>query len=397
MANVKKLGEGRSARYRVKYRTKAGESRSQVFDLKREADAFAESVEPAKRKGTFTDPTRGKIDFGTLADAWLKLPSQSRPSTRARDESYLRTNIRPYFAGRRIGDLTRGDIQVWVDELTADRNLAPATVVKAHQILAKILDSAVRDERLGVNPARTLIDLPELDDAEARFLTPDELLGLEASMPDRYAVLVPFLADVGLRIGEAAGLRWRDVDTWAGTVTVREKLVEVHGKATLGAPKTRAGRRIVPTLTREVGQRLERTRGAPDAFVFASPEGGPLRPAAFRSRVWRPAVLAAGLGAPLPTPHSLRHSAVAHWIAAGVEPYKLAKWAGHRSVATIYSVYGHLLTNDATEERAALSAIRAAAEASRAESATVLPLRDPREVGAYWGRSGGALGAFPRA
>ena len=179
---------------------------------------------------------------------------------------------------------------------------------------------------------------------------------------------------MGLRIGEAAGLRWRDVDTWAGTVQVRQVLVEVHGKTTLGEPKTRAGKRVVPTLTREVGQRLERDRGLPDDFVFSAPRGGPLRPAAFRSRVWRPAVMEAGLGSPLPTPHSLRHSAVAHWIAAGVEPYRLARWAGHRSVATIYRVYGHLLSDDATAEREALSAIRAAAAAERTETAKVLPL-----------------------
>ena len=103
---------------------------------------------------------------------------------------------------------------------------------------------------------------------------------------------------------------------------------------------------MVPTLTREVGARLEALRGEPDGFVFTSPKGGPLRPAAFRSRIWKPAVTSAELSKPLPTPHSLRHAAVAHWIAAGVEPYRLATWAGHRSAATIYSMYGHMISDD---------------------------------------------------
>ena len=64
-----------------------------------------------------------------------------------------------------------------------------------------------------------------------------------------------------------------------------------------------------------------------------------------------------------------------HWIQAGIEPYKLAKWAGHRSVATIYSVYGHLLSDDATVEREALSALHAAAIAAREDDAKVVPLR----------------------
>jgi integrase len=91
--------------------------------------------------------------------------------------------------------------------------------------------------------------------------------------------------------------------------------------------------------------------------------------------VWHPAIEAADLGQPDPTPHALRHTAVAHWIAAGVEPYKLAKWAGHRSVATIYRVYGHLLDIDATVEREALSLMRATARERRenAEDAIDLP------------------------
>jgi len=44
-----------------------------------------------------------------------------------------------------------------------------------------------------------------------------------------------------------------------------------------------------------------------------------MRPSLFRARVWRPAVKRARLSAPLPTPHALRHAAVSHWIAAGVE------------------------------------------------------------------------------
>jgi hypothetical protein len=50
-------------------------------------------------------------------------------------------------------------------------------------------------------------------------------------MPEPWTVLVPFIADTGLRIGEVAGLRWRDVGTWNGTVSVREVLVEVRGEA----------------------------------------------------------------------------------------------------------------------------------------------------------------------
>ena len=128
---------------------------------------------------------------------------------------------------------------------------APATIAKATQVLAKILDAASREDRIATNPGRG-VALPRLPDAEARFLTSAELLALEHAMPERWALLVPFVADVGLRIGEVAGLRWHDVDTFRGQVTVQEVLTEVHGQAHLGAPDGRRPQSGRPSLARSV-------------------------------------------------------------------------------------------------------------------------------------------------
>ena len=126
----------------------------------------------------------------------------------------------------------------------------------------------------------------------------------------------------------------------------------------------------MPTLTVEVAERLAERADTfglgPDDFVWQGEDGGVLRPSVFRGRVWKPAMDVASLADPQPTPHSLRHTAVAHWIAAGAEPLEVSRWAGHRSIATIYNVYGHLLQTDASGARAALSALRATATANRA-------------------------------
>ena len=172
MANVQKVGTGRNAKYRVKYRTIDNRARTKTFATKADADAFADQIETDKRRGTFTDPRRGRMRFETWADEWLAMPHVTRPSTRARDESYLRTNVRPFFDGWRLAEIRTGDVQSWVHSLT-ERGLAPATVHKAHQILAKILDAAVRDDRIGLNPARAVV-LPTVPDEEARFLSPAE-------------------------------------------------------------------------------------------------------------------------------------------------------------------------------------------------------------------------------
>ena len=139
------------------------------------------------------------------------------------------------------------------------------------------------------------------------------------------------------------GLRRKRLDLTAGVVEVAEVVTEMHGHLYLGPPKTTAGRRrvglprvVVEALQEHLaGQSIE-----PDGFVFALSNGGPLRTANFRTRVWRPATRAAGLdGLRI---HDLRHTAVALWIAAGAGPKEVATRAGHTSVSFTLDRYGHL-------------------------------------------------------
>lgn len=93
--------------------------------------------------------------------------------------------------------------------------------------------------------------------------------------------------------------------------------------------------------------------------MFTAPHGGPPRRAAFRSRVWLPAIRRAGLdGLRI---HDLRHTAIALWIAAGANPKEVAARAGHTSVAFTLDRYGHLYPDADEAPRDRLDAMLAAA------------------------------------
>lgn len=384
-----KLKDG-STRYRVVYRANGEVHNRGGFKTKGAAQAYLNSAKVSVDTGTHVAPTGGRIRFDDWAEQWLTSVVDVRPSTKARDESYLRNYVMPTFGPMQLRQIDYAAVTKWVANLSAsgrklsDDPLAASTVHKAFQIMSKVMRSAVLAGKIARNPCLD-VPLPRIEREEARFLDPDELVALEhaieATERQRYRLtraeprlplIIPFLADTGLRIGEAAALRWRDVNVAAGTVEVRETLVEVNGVVHLNPPKTKAGRRVVPTLTDEVAERLAdralRLGLGADDFMWQGEDGGVLRPGLFRRRVWKPALEIAGLADPQPTPHSLRHTAVAHWIHAGVvEPLKLQRWAGHRSTTTIYGVYGHLLPSDATDERRALSALRAGAQARAGE------------------------------
>jgi integrase len=138
-----------------------------------------------------------------------------------------------------------------------------------------------------------------------------------------------------------------------------EILIDLRGHVSFRPPKTRASQRSV-TLPRFVCEELSRLADGPadpEALVFTSPDGYPVRASSFRRRVWLPAVERAGL-APLRI-HDLRHTAVSLWIAERANPKQVAVRAGHTSVSVVLDRYGHLYPQhddelvDALEAKAA--------------------------------------------
>jgi len=98
-------------------------------------------------------------------------------------------------------------------------------------------------------------------------------------------------------------------------VTITETLAEVRGHLQFADVKTKAARRTLDVpdfLAVMLAQHLA-ARGVdgrkPDALVFVSAGGGPLRATHFRKRVWAPAAKAASLEGQGLTFHHLRHSA----------------------------------------------------------------------------------------
>jgi integrase len=332
--------------WRARYRTPDNKSRSKTFDRKVDAERFLTSVEHSKLSGAYVDPSAGRKTFGEWWAACEAATVALRPSTRARDESYGRQYLLPHFGATPLGRIDHLNVKTWIAKLSAS-GLAPATVVKAAQLLSRTLRSAVDAGLIPANPADR-VSLPKIEREEMRFLTPAQVAALADEIDPRYRAFVLLGAYAGLRVGELGALRRSRVDLMRGRVDVAETLVEVKGHHHLGPPKTRAGRRSVP-LPRSIVTGIEesiRTLG-PDDFVFPAPEGGLLRASLFRTRIWHPAVERAGL-TPLRC-HDLRHTAVALWIAAGASPKEVAARAGHSSVVTVLDRYGHLLPG--SEER----------------------------------------------
>jgi len=372
MSHIRKVPSGR---FEARYRGPDGKEHSRRFDTKRSAIEFLDRLGIDRVEGTWRDPAGAKTLLRDWILDWQATTVDLRPSSRARDDSYVRTHVLPHFGDHKLGSITPLEVRRWVAEL-AGSGLAPASVHKAYQTLAKILRSAVDADLIAQSPCRR-IALPRIEQQEMRFLDPAEIARLAATIDPRYRALVALDAYCGLRLSELAGLRLGNVDLNAGTLRVVENAVEVRGEIHWGAPKTRAGRRTVPVpngvLALLAGHLATYVEDDPRALVFGGAHGGVLRASVWRSRFWNPAIRKAGV-APLRI-HDLRHTAVALWIAAGASPKQISTWAGHTSVSVVLDRYGHLFEG---HETAVLHTLDLFVESAPVSDSAALAPRVPR-------------------
>lgn len=347
--------------WQATYRGPDRKERTKTFRTRPEAERWHKAQSTDVARGEWIDPRGGKRRFDEWAAEWFATTVNLRPSTRARDESYLRSHILRHeiFKDRRLIDITQPDVQRWASALGA--RLAPATVAKSYQILGKIMRAAVDGGLLAKNPCSN-VKLRRVEREEMRFLTAAQVSGLADAIHPRYRALVLVAAYGGLRMGELSGLKRTRVDILRSRVEIAEVCVEVKGELTWGPPKTRAGRRsmtLPKSVSRELSDHL--IQWPNETWVFTSPgpkgslhKGGPLRVNAWRRRVWVPTCLSVGLGEMVKDeatgkrkyvglrPHDLRHTAVAMWIASGANPLEVSRRAGHTSVSFTLDRYGHL-------------------------------------------------------
>ena len=286
LAFKRELSDSRT-RYDVRTRI-GGRVVTRTFASKKEADAYAATTEADRLRGVMFDPGRGRVTVRELGAEWLASNPAKRADTRATDEYHLRTHIFPALGDRRIDSVVQTDVQSLVNHLSA--RLAPRTVRRAHGVLRSLCAYAEMTDRIGRSPCRN-VKLPRVQPLERSMPLSEDLARLVAAMDESNRPMVYLGAVLGLRFSEVAGLRVGRMDLGSGSVSVNETITrDSQGRPVFDAPKSAASRRTIalPAPLRE-------PEADSDALVFVSPEGGPLRYANWRNRVWSPAREAAGL------------------------------------------------------------------------------------------------------
>ncbi len=354
MAAILKRKTKDGHRYDVSYRGPDGRERSKTWRTRKDAIAFAATVQADLVRGQWVDPRGANRTFAAWAAQWLQGDPNKRPKTLACDEDTIRLHLNPTLGAKALGSITPNEIRGLVNKWTV--KAAPSTVRRRYAVLRAILTTAVEADLIGRSPCRG-IKLPSVEPKAHHVVTPAELEALAGAVGPEYKALVHVGAMLGLRFSECAGLRVRNLDLLRQTISIEESLSEVRGQLIVGRPKSAAGRRSMrmpdrlnALLAAHLASRGLTAKNS-DEYVFAAPAGGPLRYAAFRSRVWVPACRNAGvtgLGF-----HDLRRTAATVLIASGVDVRTAQNRLGHSDPRLTIGLYAQVSSE--ADERAANS------------------------------------------
>jgi integrase len=262
----------------------------------------------------------------------------------------IRRHISPAFGRLKLSKLTAAHIQsLYAAKLRV--GLKPSSVRYIHAVLHRALEQAVRFDLIPFNPA-SKVDPPKIRQEEITPLDAEQSRRfLHSARGDRFEALYVLSLTTGLRMGEALGLRWSDVDLDAGTLRVSRQVQRMRegGGLVFSEPKN-ASRRTLELPQRAVealrshrkAQAEEKLRAADYAdseLVFATGKGTPIDAQNIINRFFKPLLKRAEL--PDMRWHDLRHTYATLLLARGTHPTYVQKSLGHASVQLTLDRYSH--------------------------------------------------------
>lgn len=288
---------------------------------------------------------RAELTVAQLCDLYLDEGCDTKKGTTvATDRGRIDRHIKPLLGKKRIGEVTRADVERFMRDVAAGKTAADVktgkrgraiveggkgTATRTVGLLGGIMSFAVARRLRPDNPVRGVKRYP--DRKGETFLSAAELGRIGAALADAEAAganpsalaIIRLLAFTGARKSEIATLRWREVDLDRGYLR-------------LGDSKT--GAKVVPigAPAIEILSTVPRIEGG-NGYVFPASSGeGHFQGT---ERVWRAVREAAGF--PSLRLHDLRHSFASVGLARGDALPVIGAILGHADVKTT-SRYAHL-------------------------------------------------------
>lgn len=372
---VLRKGESQRTNGSYMYRWTGRDGRRNCVYAPTLADLRLKEEEIKKDATQGIDYMGGLITLNELKDEWFKLKPKLKSRTR---EGYLVLYdrlIKDTIGDMVVRDIKYSDILKLYNDWAKDDRYSGSSIVRIHSILNQILQLAVDDEFIRVNPAKKAIadfrNTCDISREKVRGLTKAEQDALMNYLRNhrlykRWYKLFLVILGTGMRFGEATALRWEWVDFENNEILVRKTLVYhdsvkgVKSYYSMEDPKTKASIREIPMMgfvrdvlkeefdgQNETGIKSAMVIDGYDDFVFFNSLGTP-HSVSTVNKALRYIVRDYNLEQenkgetmflPHITTHMLRHSFVNRLVEADVNPKVAQEILGHTDITTTLNIY----------------------------------------------------------
>ena len=362
-----------------------GKTLEELREKEKEVDRdISDGIKAEKRNTTINE----------LFDLWCHIKRGLKDNTFQNYKYMYNTFVRPKFGKLKISQVKKSDVKRFYNYLADERGLQASTIDSIHTVLHQVFDLAVDDGYIRGNPSeRVLKELKQAhcfqtEKRKALTVAEQELFLDYLRNTPHYRHWYPIFAvmlGTGLRVGEATGLRWCDIDLDEGLIDVNHTLVYYyHGPQkgcsfNVNTPKTKAGERVVPMLgfvkeafleerenQKETGISCKALVDGYTDFIFVNRYGdtqhlGTLNKAIRRiirdcndaqfEKSENPEVLLPHFSC-----HTLRHTFTTRMCEAGVNIKVIQDALGHADVSTTLGIYADVTKDLRKDEFAGLDA-----------------------------------------
>jgi integrase len=290
--------------------------------------------------------------IGQYLEQWLEESHKAtiRAKTYKSYDYIIHSHLIPGLGRVVLSRLTPQQLQAFMNA-KLEEGLSPRTVQYCHAVLRAALEQAVRWGLIARNIAR-LVKPPRIKRSDVQPLDPEQARRLLLTVQGhRLEALFTVALAVGLREGEALGLRWQDVDLESGRISIRVALQRIGGKLRIEEVKSATSRRHIslPQVAvealrahRQQQQQEQVILGDswPDTgLVFTSTRGTPLEPRNV-VRLFHSMLQRAGL--PHKRFYDLRHTCATLLLVQGVHPRVVMEILGHSQISLTMNTYSHV-------------------------------------------------------